>query len=103
MTFTCTATQVSSLSWVALPLLNEDDTAIVFASSNASGQLRVIHDVFVLSVVTVDNLMGVSGDITSTLSIVVDGVGNGTNVSCKVFSETKSLIILKDGQCHHIT
>ena len=30
---------VSSLSWVALPLLNEDDTAIVFGSSNASGQL----------------------------------------------------------------
>ena len=47
--------------------------------------------------------MGHSADLTSTLSIQMSNIENGTNVSCLTFSESKSIIILKEGALVFIT
>ncbi|CAI8022070.1 hypothetical protein GBAR_LOCUS12988 [Geodia barretti] len=91
--FSCSATQVSSMMWFALPHLDEDDTIVLFASQNVYSS--VINDVFNISLVSVDNKRGPIADITSRLSIRVDGINNGTNVSCITVSKTESRIILK--------
>ena len=95
ITFTCTANQVSSLTWFALPHLDEDDTIVIFASQ--SPHSKEIDDIFNVSLVAVENMSGHSADLKSTLTVNADGVTNGTNVSCLVFSETRSIIILKEG------
>ena len=95
ITFTCSAIQVSSLTWLALPHLDEDDTIVVFALHNVYN--RVINDVFNVTLVSVENIRGYLADIISVLSIKVDGIDNGTNVSCIVVSNTESRIILKQG------
>ena len=98
ITFTCTATQVAFLLWLAPPLLDALDMA-VFSPSD-SEQSRVIDDIITIYVAPVHNHMGNLADFTSTLNILVDGVGNGTSVTCKTNSENilKSLLVYKRGQ-----
>jgi hypothetical protein len=81
------------MTWFALPHLDEDDTIVLFASQHVYSS--VINDVFNISLVSVDNQRGPIADITSRLSIRVDGINNGTNVSCITVSRTESRIILK--------
>jgi hypothetical protein len=83
------------MTWFALPHLDEDDTIVLFASQHVYSS--VINDVFNISLVSVDNQRGPIADITSRLSIRVDGINNGTNVSCITVSRTESRIILKQG------
>ena len=98
ITFTCTATQVAFLFWLAPPLLDALDMA-VFSPSD-SEQSRVIDDIITIYVAPVHNHMGNLADFTSTLNILVDGVGNGTSVTCKTNFENimKSLLVYKKGQ-----
>ena len=83
------------MMWFAFPHLNEDDTVVVFATQNVHSS--VINNVFNISLVSVSNKRGPIADITSLLSIRVDGISNGTNVSCITVSHTESRIILKQG------
>ena len=96
ITFTCTATQVAFLSWLAPPLLDLSDKAVYFPSD--SEQSRVIDDIFTIYVAPVPNHMGGLANLISTLNILVDGVGNGTNVTCKTNLDMKSLLMYKRGQ-----
>ena len=95
LTFTCSATQVSSLTWLALPYLNEDDTVIIFASETAHS--RIVGGVFNVSLVSVENMMGHSADLMSTLSAQANDISNGTHISCLIFSDSRSITILKEG------
>ena len=42
--------------------------------------------------------MGHVADLMSTLDIMVDGIENGTNVTCQIFMNEKSVIIFKEGE-----
>ena len=95
VSFTCTATQISSLTWTALPLLDEDATAIVFSSDSTF--FRIINNYFNLSLDSVENKMGYTADLTSTLHIEPEGINNGTIVSCIATSGSKTMIILQQG------
>ena len=92
ITLTCTATQVSALSWVALPGLSG---LIQFVPDDIEGVSRLTQGAFTLTLVEVANSMGATADLTSTLDVVVDGIENGTNVICQIFMSEISLLVVK--------
>ena len=94
ITFTCSASQVSSLTWFALPYLDEDDTVVIYASQDPHS--RVIEN-FNVSLVSVNNRMSYTADLISTLSVETERIDNGTKVACITLSHTESIKILKEG------
>ena len=100
VTFTCSDTQVLGTRWFALPLLNEDNSPNL-SPGTSIGVPFVVEDIFIITVVEVENRMGIYADITSTLSMTVnDMIQDGTSVTCKTPNVT-SLIIQKQGILTH--
>ena len=99
ITFTCSASGVTALSWFALPLLNEDTTFGLSTGSDV-GVPVVIEDVFTITLVEVEtvNIMSGAANLTSTLNVVIsDVIDDVTNVTCKTVTGVASLLIVKIG------
>ena len=53
---------------------------------------------YTLTLVAVDNPVGVVADFTSTLEVMVDDIDNGTNITCQIFGDQAHMLIYKQGQ-----
>ena len=99
VTFTCSDTQVPGMLWFALPLLNEDNTPGL-ALGMDTGVPRVVEGVFTIILVEAEPISSFVGNISSTLTVVVnDRIQNGTNVTCRA-SNVVSFLILKQGKLY---
>ena len=102
VTFTCVDTQISILSWYALPLLNEENTAGLFLGLSA-GFSTTVEDIFTITLVTLEHVSDGGGDFTTTLDVVVnDQIQNRTNVTCRTNTGLESLFILKEGKKNYL-
>ena len=95
ITLTCTTTQVTALIWSAEPGLSG---LIQFVPDDIDGISRLTEGAFTLTLVEVANRMGNRADLTSTLDVMVDGIEDGTNVTCKIFTNQKFLLVFKDSK-----
>ena len=97
ITFTCSDTGVTAMRWLALPLLNEDNSPVL-GSATMIGVPLVVDDVFTVTLVARELTMDwFTGNYTSTLDVVVnDMIHNGTNVTCFT-PNVASLLIIKQG------
>ena len=98
ITFTCSDTLVFGMRWIALPLLDEGKSPGLGSSLPEIGEPTVVEDVFTITLVARELMMGGNlGNFTSTLDVVVnDRIQNGTNVTCFT-PNMASLLILKKG------
>ena len=71
---------------------------IQFVPGDIDGVSRVTHGAFTLTLVEVANRMDTAADLTSTMDVVVDGIENGTNVTCKIFMTSKSVLVFKESK-----
>ena len=97
-TFTCSVTLVLGMVWYALPLLDEDNSPAL-GSGTDIGDPHMVKDVFTITLVARELMMGDSrGNYTSTQDVVVnDRIQNVTNVTCYTISSVASLLIFKQG------
>ena len=99
VTFTCSDTQALGTIWFALPLLNEDNSPNL-SPGTSIGVPFLVEDIFIITVVAVENRMGIYADFTSTLSVTVnDMIQDKTSVTCKT-PNVVSLMIQKQGNPH---
>ena len=92
ITLTCTATQVTALIWSAQPGL---PGLIQFVPGDIEGVSRLTQGAFTLTLVDVANRMDTVADLTSTMDVMVDGIENGTNIICQIFTNEISLLVVK--------
>ena len=99
ITFTCSDTLVLGMRWFALPLLDEGKSPGLGSSLPEIGEPTVVEDVFTITLVARELMMGDNrGNYTSTLDVVVnDRIQNGINVTCFTLSSMASLLIFKQG------
>ena len=92
VTLTCTATQISQMTWFE----QGRQIHVFFVSDYHSEETRVVHDdPYTLTPIAVDNITtgGQIGDFTSTLEVMVDDIDNGTDITCGIFQNTLHLFI----------
>ena len=97
ITFTCSDSQVPGLTWLALPLLNQQNSPGLALGSDIGSSVTV-EGIFTITVISIENSMGILVDMVSTLTVMVnDMIQNGTNVTCFT-SNVGSLLIFKKGE-----
>ena len=91
VTLTCTASGVVTMTWRDR---REIHSFLVMDCDNEG--TRVVHDgPYTLNLTTIDNRTGLRADFTSTLTVTVDDIVSGTNISCLVFMNRDHLVINK--------
>ena len=80
VTFTCTATQVGSMTW-------RDRHTEIYTDKDPT---VVQNGPYTLTLLAADN---VTGDILSTLEVMVDDIDSGTDITCAVFQNQDHLLI----------
>ena len=101
ITFTCSDTLVFGMSWLALPLLNQDNSPGLGPDVETNVPI-VVEDVFTITLVGRELRSDFRGNYTSTLDVVVnDRIQNGTTVTCFTPSMA-SLLIIKQGMSQRV-
>ena len=83
VTLTCTATQVGSMAW-------RDRHTEIYLFFSDEDPTVVQNGPYTLTLLAADN---VTGDIVSTLEVMVDDVDSGTDITCGVFQNQDHLLI----------
>ena len=93
--FTCTARQVTALSWYAM-----SKRIITFLPIGNPPMLQ--DSPYIATLISVTSLAdnGNRGDIITTLQVPVDEISNGTNISCTVRGLQENMVIYK--QCKQL-
>ena len=91
VTLTCTASGVGSMTW-----RDHREIHAFIAMDYDNDETRVVHEgPYTLNLTTIDNRSGQRADFTSTLTVMVDDIVSGTNISCLVFMKRDHLVINK--------
>ena len=96
---TCSATQVTSMSWRSMP----GSLVHSFVPNDYNtNDAKVVIDDYTLTLVETTNVSGNVADLISDLKVMIDDIANGTIVTCKAESQ-KSLTIYKESKwfLHH--
>ena len=92
---TCTATQVATLHWYAVPGLR--DLGYAFTPSTMAS-IYLEAGGFTITIVKVNNVTDGRADFTSTLEVMSDDlIDNKTTVTCRADGNQKQLVISKLG------
>jgi hypothetical protein len=89
VTLTCTASGVGSMTW-----RDHGEIHPFIAMDYDNEETRVVHDgPYTLNLTSIDNRIGQRADFISTLTVMVDDIASGTNISCLVFMKRDHLVI----------
>ena len=90
--FTCFVEQTSVMQWEVGGM----EVRTFFPTDvNDIGSLFMVDNVFLVTLINISSVSNGLADITSTLEVSADEVENGTTITCRSFSETKSISLVK--------
>ena len=92
VTFTCFVEQTNTMRWVVGGMAVRTFT---LTEVNDIGRLFVVDDVFLVTLINISSVSNGLVDFTTTLKVSADEVDNGTTITCRSFSDMKSISLVK--------
>ena len=89
----CTATQVATLTWHDQ---NGDIDSFIPSDITTEESRMIERGPYTLTLVAVDNSVGLVADVTSTLEVMVDDIDNGTTITCLITGDQEHMLIYKE-------